>query len=103
MGKIIVLILQNANDSLLLDVYNKLIAVTPKKDMPKTRKEALEHVCFKYKVAHFGAMFMTDPIMAELNKELGCDIISLEHALDSTFVSIGIKRHSIYTDALNHQ
>ena len=86
-----------------MEVYNKLIAVIPKSQLPKTRKEALEHVCFKYKVAHFGPMFMTDPVMEELNKDVGCDIISLEHPLDSIFVSIRTSRLNRFTDALNHQ
>ena len=95
---------QNSNESTTAHkVFDRLINVIPKDQLPKNTREALEHVCYRSKISHFGPAYVTDPLVKQMNYYFGCNILSLEKPLDSVIMSVAVRRRNPYTDALNHQ
>lgn len=79
---------------MLYQIFEKQFPKVPDKELPQSHKGALEHVCYKDRVAHFGEVDITGIAAQELEEEEGCRFLVLENNMGMVFLTIIVPKKS---------
>ena len=81
---------------MLQKIYERHFPKIPDSELPDSHRAALENVCLKPKVTHYGEFDITNIAAQALSEEKGCRFLVLENQMSMVFLTIVVKKDSPY-------